>query len=117
MGRQKQQWQDFVDSVLSEAGEKYERRHKLKAQGYDIERIAERVAEIYEMEIREVLSKGRQNRKVLARSLLCFWAVRELGVPLRDLAKKLGMSGPGIGYAVGQGVPIALENNYQLIER
>jgi putative transposase len=107
---------DFVDSVLSEAGEKYERRHKLKAQGYDIERIAGRVAELYEMEIREVLSKGRQNRKVLARSLLCFWAVRELGVPLRDLAKKLGMSGPGVGYAVERGELIAQENNYQLIE-
>jgi hypothetical protein len=107
---------EFVDSVLSAAGEIYERRYKLKALGYDLHRIAKRVAEIYGMEIQEVLSKGRQNRKVQARSLLCFWAVRESGMSLRDLARELEMSGPGIGYAVERGELLAHENNYQLMK-
>jgi len=34
----------------------------------------------------EVFSKGRHERKVKARSLLCYWAVREAGIPLRTLA-------------------------------
>ena len=40
---------DFVDSVLSQAKEKYERRYELKRQRYDLDRIAERVSEIYGM--------------------------------------------------------------------
>ena len=107
---------DFVDSVLSEAGEAYDRRYKLKALGYDLSSVAQRVADIYEMELQEINSKGRQDRKVKARSLLCYWAVRELGMSLRDLARKFEMSAAGIGYAVERGESIARENQYQLID-
>jgi len=37
----------FVEHALSEADEAYERRYELKRLGYDAERIAQRVAEIY----------------------------------------------------------------------
>ncbi len=104
----------FVDSLLSEAGEAYERRYELKALGYDLKRVAQRVAEIYEMELDEVFSKGRQDQKVKARSLLCYWAVRELGVSLTDLAREFELSVSGVGYAVERGERIACENNYRL---
>jgi len=51
---------EFVDSVLSQANERYKRRYELKARGYGLDRIAKRVAEIYGMEKHEVFSKGRQ---------------------------------------------------------
>jgi len=107
---------EFVDSVLSQANERYESRYELKRQGYDVDRIAKRVAEIYGMEKHEVFSKGRQQQKVKAKSLLCFWAVRELGMPLRELARELEMSGPGVGFAVERGEAIARENRYHLID-
>ena len=106
---------DFVDSVISQSEEQYERRHKLKLQGFDLHRIAKRVAEVLEMEPDEVFSKGRQNRKVRARSLLCFWAARELGVSHTDLAKKLEMSPAGIGFSVERGESIAKKGSYLLI--
>ena len=65
--------------------------------------IVKRVAEIYGMEKGEFLSKGRQQRRVKARSLLCFWAVREIGMSLRELAGRLEMSAPGVGFAVERG--------------
>ena len=68
------------------------------------------------MEKHEVFSKGRQQRKVKARSLLCYWAVREAGMSLRELAGRLEMSGPGVGFAVERGEAIAKENGYKLIE-
>jgi putative transposase len=83
---------DFVDSVICQAGEKFERRHKLKRQGFDLHRIAERVAEVLEIEPDEVLSKGREARKIKARSLFCFWAARELGISQTELAGKLEMT-------------------------
>jgi len=107
---------EFVDSVLSQANERYERRYELKDRGYNLNRIAKRVAELSGMEEHEVFSKGRQHRKVKARSLLCFWAVRELGMSLTDLARDLEMSTPGVEFAVERGEAIAHDNKYQLME-
>ena len=68
------------------------------------------------MEPREIFSEGKQQRKVKARGLFCFWAVSELGVSLRELAKRLEMSPPGVGFSVEKGETIACENGLQLIE-
>ncbi len=89
---------EFVESVLSQAAEKYDRHYELRRRGYDLNRIAERAAEIYGMEPGEILSKGKQQRKVQARSLFCFWAVRELGMSLRDIARRLELSSPVVGF-------------------
>ena len=108
---------DFVERLLSQADEAYERRYRLKRLGYDADRIAARVGEIYDMDPRDFLSKGKQKRKVRARSLFCYWAVRELGMTLRDLARRLEMSPPAIGHCVEKGEIIARENGYRLIDQ
>ena len=64
----------------------------------------------------EGFSKGRQQRKLKAKSLFCFWTVHELGISLTELARRLGISVVGVGYSVERGEIIALENDYQLIE-
>jgi hypothetical protein len=107
---------DFVDLVLAQAKEHYTRECGLRKQGYDLEKIAERVAEIYGIKAGEIFARGRQKRRVSARSLFCFWAVRELGNSLASLAVRLGMSPAGVGYAVQKGETIAQENGYQLIQ-
>jgi hypothetical protein len=107
---------EFVESVLARAAEKYDYRYDLKRRGYDLNRVARRVAEIYGIEPTAMLSPGRQKRKVQARSLFCFWAVRELGVSLRELAGKLGLSAPAVGFSVERGEAIARENDYRLID-
>ncbi|MEA3359421.1 MAG: transposase [Thermodesulfobacteriota bacterium] len=105
----------FVDSVISQSDEQYERKHTLKSQGYDLKRIAGRVAEVLDMDQDEVFSKGRQDRKVKARSLLCFWASRRLGISHTALAKKLEMSLAGVGFSVERGESIAKNGKYLLI--
>ncbi|MFC1494213.1 transposase [Thermodesulfobacteriota bacterium] len=108
---------DFVDSILSQSEEHFKRRYRMKRQGYDLIRIAERVAEILGMEEpEEVFSKGRQDRKVKARSLLCYWASRELGMSHTSLAKKLEMSLANIGLSVERGEIIVKDGNYSLEE-
>jgi len=56
----------------------------------------------------EIYSKGRRKVQVEAGDLLCYWAVRELGISCTDLAKQLEMTQPGVGYAVNRGVAIAV---------
>ena len=105
---------EFVDGVISQSDEHYERKHRLKRQGYDLDRIAERVSELLGMKADEVFSKGCQDRKVKARSLLCFWAARELGLSHTSLAKRLEMSVANVGFSVERGESIVKEGNYSL---
>ena len=107
---------EFVESVLSEANETYERRYEMKRRGYDLDRIAKRVGEIYGIAPQEIFSKGKQQGRVRAKSLLCHWAVREADISLRELAQRLEMSAPGVGFAVERGQAIAQRNGYKLMD-
>jgi hypothetical protein len=66
------------------------------------------------MEASYILIKGAERRRVEARSLLCYWAVKELGMTVTQLAKRFEMRPSSITYAVRRGEKIALENGYIL---
>lgn len=105
----------FVDAVLAQASEHCTRRCELSRRGYNLERLADHVAGLCHLEPREVLARGRQRLRVDARSLFCFWAARDLGVSLTELARQLGLTPPAIGYAVQRGERIAQARGYRLI--
>ena len=105
----------FVEKLLIQTDEAFERHYELKRLGYDAEKIAKRVGEIYDMEPRDFLSKGKQPLKVKARRLFCFWAAKKLGMSLRELSRQLELSSPAVGYSVERGEAIARENEYRLL--
>jgi putative transposase len=105
---------EFVTALLSEANEKLDRRYKLRGLGYDLAKIGQRVSEIYGIEKEDIYSRGRRKVQVEARDLLCYWAVREVGMTCTSVAQHLGMSQPGVGYAVSEGEKLAKEYKYQL---
>lgn len=83
---------DFVEKVIKDANESLERRYHPKSKGYDINKLADRAAKIFSIKPKEIFQPGKQPLKVKARSLFCFWAVRELGFTMADLAVKLNIS-------------------------
>jgi len=106
----------FVEAVLKEANEQLERRYRLKAEGFDLYRVAERVAAVMKIPLELVWEKSRRPRVVDARDLLCFWASKELVMNKTDLAKHLKLTQPAVSIAVRRGEKIARENQYQLTE-
>jgi REP element-mobilizing transposase RayT len=107
---------DFVERVLKAADESLERKYQLKSQGYDIDKLADIVAEIFSIKPEEIFQPGKQPVKVKARSLFCYWAVRELGFTMADLAPKLNISQPAVSISTQRGERIALENGYSLLD-
>ena len=94
---------DFVKEILAEQKERFERRYWLQAQGYDIDRVVKKVAKVFEMEPEEVLKPGNQPLRVKARSLVCYWAVRELGMSGTSVSKLLGIGQPAVSRAAARG--------------
>ena len=104
----------FVLDVLKESEERFERKYELKARGYDLDALAERVEEIFTMEPGEVYSPGKYRRLIKPRSVFCYWAVRELGETATSLANKLGLTQTGISKSVFRGEKIVKEMNLKL---
>jgi putative transposase len=104
----------FVEGVLEAANEKFERRFWLYRKGYDFDRLVERVAELLEMRTSEVVRTGKFARTVEARSVLCYWANRELGMRVVELARRLKLAQPTVTQSVARGEKVVSEKGLQL---
>jgi putative transposase len=107
---------DFVLQVLSEADEELDRRYRLRSQGHDIAGIEERVIDIFGIEKDELYSLSRKHKISVARSVFCYWCVRELGESMTSMAKRLSLTQPAVGYAVERGERIVKMNEFHLIK-
>jgi predicted XRE-type DNA-binding protein len=107
---------DFVESVLKAQDEQMEQRYKLQAQGYDFEKVVSRIAEVFDIKADQILSAGKQPQRVNSRSLVCYWAVKELKMKATAVAKLLGITQSAVSKAVQRGEKLAFENKLKLIQ-
>lgn len=106
---------DFVENVLKAAEEEFEQKYELRAKGYDFNRVIQRVAEVMGMEIEQVTAFGKSPPTVKARSLLCFWAHRKLGMTTIEIGKKLNICQSAVSRSSIRGEKIERENRFELI--
>ena len=104
----------FVGEVLKASEEAMERKYGLRAEGFDLERIIERVAALFGMSVEEIKSTGKYRSGVAARSVVSYWAVRELGMSETEVAKRLGVTQPAVSQAVKRGAKIIEERHLKL---
>ena len=108
---------DFVEKVLKGAEEKLERKYKFEAEGYDFDWVVRHVAQLLGMEPPDVLARGKYRQTVKARSLVCYWSHRELGMTTVELAKKFKLSQPTVSESVVRGQKIVAEEGLSLLEK
>jgi len=65
---------------------------------------------------KELYSGSRKKSIYEARSIFCYWCVRELGGSMTSLAKRLGLTQPAVGYAVDREERITKDKEIELIE-
>jgi putative transposase len=106
----------FVEDVLKKAQEKLKSESPLAARGYDLKKVAERVADLTGLRTDDLFKKGRQKDLVLGRSVLCYWAVRILGMSTTEVARRLGLTQPAVSMAVKRGEQIVREKGWKLLD-
>ena len=100
---------DFVETVLKAAQENLDRKSVIRAQGYDFEWLVSRVTGLFGLTSKELLTGGKQRGTVKARSVLCNWGTRELGISAVEISKKLNIASSTASESVTRGRQIVEE--------
>ena len=81
-----------------------------------IHSLFSRDASLFNLERDIVMRPGRYPDTVEARGVLCYWAVRELGLTTLELSKRLGVSQPTISQSVKRGERIVKRKDLKISE-
>ena len=106
---------DFVGRILAASNEVLDNRTALKNKGVDVDYIAWQVAGLLNMTVDDIWLPGRTKGLVKARSLVCYWAVRDLGESMASMARRFNISAVAVGKAVQRGAGIAKEEGFELL--
>ena len=107
---------EFVENVLKRCNEQYVRNYRLTAQGVELNTLSRGVAAYFDLTCDQLYAHGRYPIVVQARSVLCFLAVRELGLTATELAQKMGLSQPAISISVKRGEGIVKERDLDITD-
>ncbi len=107
---------DFVLQVLKASEEELERKYRLKVEGYTLEKLADQVAGVLGLEPEDLGSVGKYAKNVRARSVFCYWAVRELGWSATEVARRIGITQPAVSISVKRGEQITKKMELKISE-
>ena len=107
---------DFVETVLKAAQENLDRKSRIRALGYDFDWLVDRVLGLFGLTLNELLTGGKQRRTVKARSVLCFWGTRELGMSAVGISKKLNIASSTASESATRGRQIVEKQGLKLLD-
>ena len=88
---------------MKAAQETWERFHAFKAAGIDFAAVRDCVARFFELNPKELVLPGKYPNRVAARSVLCYFPVRELGMTCTAVGERLGIGQPAVSIALARG--------------
>ena len=106
---------DFVETVLKAAQENLDRKSEIRALGYDFDWLVDRVLGLFGLTFNELLNGGKQRKIVQARSVLCYWGTRELGMSAVSISKKLNIASSTASESAMRGRQIVEEQGWKLL--
>ena len=102
--------------VLKAAQENLDRKYRIRARGYDFDWLVSRVLGLFGLTFKELLTGGKQRRTVQARSVLCYWGTRELGMSAVGISKKVEIASSTASESVIRGRKIVEKQGLNLLD-
>ena len=91
---------EFVERVLRESEEEWERRSLLRQRGANLQRLLEKVSVYFGVETEDLKSGSKVPTVAKARAVLCYVGVRKLGLISASIARELGISPSAVSKAI-----------------
>jgi putative transposase len=83
---------DFVENVLKQANEEYEKKTLAKAKGLDLDTLIDAVAKYFDIASKILKGSSKQRTVSRARSIICYLAINKMGISGAAIARKLMLS-------------------------
>ena len=93
----------FVQSVIEQAREQYEKKTLACVRGLTLETLSERVAKQLDLAPADVFRSGRQRTIARARAIISFLAIEYLGISGRDVSLRLNLSPSAVSKLLQRG--------------
>ncbi len=106
---------DFVGRVLKEADVSEDHRMRMRREGWNFERIVERVCELLVVDPRDIKKRSRGTKLSDARSLVAYWGQSELGLRVSTIAEYFDIASPSASALIKRGEQLARENKLKLL--
>lgn len=94
---------DFVESVLKQANEEYEKKTLAVAKGLDLDMLISTVSKHFSIEPEIIKSSSKQRSASRARSIICYLAVDKLMISGADFVLKLYLSPSAVSKSTARG--------------
>ena len=105
---------DFVSEVLKESEEKMLKRDRLNREGWDLNKIKEKVCKELKVDKEDLKRKSKRSKISEARSLIAYLGSEELGISGVEIAKFLGITKSLASESIQRGSKIAKGNRYRI---
>ena len=96
--------------------ENLDRKSLIRALGYDFDCLVVRVLGLFDLAFDELLTGGKQQSLVQARSVLCYWGTRELGMSAVSKLNKLNIASSTASESAMRGRQIVEVHGLKLLE-
>ena len=107
---------DFVETVLKAAQENLDRKSRIRALGYDFDWLLDRVISLFGLTFKDLLTGGKQRKTVQARSVICYWGTRELGMSAVEISKNLNIAPSTASESAKRGRQIVEKQGLKLLD-
>ncbi|MDP3980878.1 MAG: helix-turn-helix domain-containing protein, partial [Chlamydiota bacterium] len=104
----------FVEEVLNKTDERLQKQERMKAEGWDIDRVIKDVCVHFGIEQEELLSRRRTDRLSLARGVIAKICFDQLGISAQEVGKSLGVSRQAMFKGMEKGERYCRENHDKL---
>lgn len=91
---------EFVERVLRESEEEWERRSLLRQRGVNLKGLLEKVADHFDVVTEDLKSGCKVPAVARARAVFCYLGVRKLGLTSASIAKELGISPSAVSKSI-----------------
>ena len=93
----------FVEKALRQDELEINQKTKLLNAGWEIERLIDYICQEFEVDKKFIMYKGRSNKISHAKALVCYFALRELGISTSKIATRLEISQSAVSQCVKRG--------------
>ncbi|MDY6839840.1 MAG: transposase [Thermodesulfobacteriota bacterium] len=94
---------DFVESVIRQANETYEKQTLALAKGLDLEAVMAVVLKHFKLDRATLTSSSRQRTVARARAIICCLAVDQLMISGREVSRELNLSASAVSKLAARG--------------